>query len=428
MDVEEIPGKMSFPVLSKFDTQKLEKKLGEGKCSSLAASVARLYVVIDKQWKYTGIVGVIAFVLDRESKAQFIRIYDYSSLELRFQVEVAFCPSYVQESEYFHTMEVENGVTLGFLFAVSREEGVQDEKNKTLTSEAKRFHSKVTSLSYKEDELKSARESSKQVIATSDPPSKRRGSAWGIGGVMNTLKGKIGLSSGTAAVGVVGAPFEFQHLAHIGLHADGTMDVKNIPENWKPYLKQAKVRKEDFQNPEAVRIILGTLNSLVPASGPNNPKAKTTDEPKTKAEFKPEPRADSKGDDSSCKDSPNIRRHAKSVKARYNYLANSEKEVSIAAGEILSSLRTFPDGWSKVAKPNGQVGMVPTEYLEDVEAALPSAALPLATRATPPPPVRAQESANTSASTNTSSNSSVKTMPNASPVAVRAPPPRPASL
>src|SRR5688500_7760616 len=126
---------MSFPLLPKDALDTLTSKVGP-KSTVLATSVARLYVVSSdtgKQWRYTGISGIIAYVMDRESKVQTIRIYNSSTFSLRFQVEIPFEPQYSLESEYFHTLELDNDVLLGFLFALAREQNLPGDKTKTLT-------------------------------------------------------------------------------------------------------------------------------------------------------------------------------------------------------------------------------------------------------------------------------------------------------
>ena len=112
----------------------------------LAITVARLYIVVNMEWKYTKVFGIIAFVMDRENKVFFIQIYDTKNYILRFQVEVPFEPLYTIESEFFHTLELEK-VLVGFLFALGREEPLPVDKVATLTSEARRFGNAITRFS-----------------------------------------------------------------------------------------------------------------------------------------------------------------------------------------------------------------------------------------------------------------------------------------
>ena len=68
---------MSYPLLDQPVLDKVNAACSNGgKATVLATSVARLYAVVRGQWKYTGIMGIIAYIMERDTKMQFIRIYD----------------------------------------------------------------------------------------------------------------------------------------------------------------------------------------------------------------------------------------------------------------------------------------------------------------------------------------------------------------
>src|SRR5687768_2059349 len=135
-------------LVSAKEEQALNKKVGDKHTIYPSAiSVARLFVAIGNEWKYTGISGYLVFLFDRETKIQFIRIYNINNLDnMRFQAEVPFEPVYTIESEHFHTLELEN-VTIGFMHAIGRTEPLPDDKNATLTSISRRFANAITSNS-----------------------------------------------------------------------------------------------------------------------------------------------------------------------------------------------------------------------------------------------------------------------------------------
>lgn len=387
---------MSLSLLSKAFEGEITKKLG-GKTSVLgnAVSVAKLFVSVGHEWKDTEIMGALVFCQDRETKCQFVRIYDLKSLALRFQAEVSYEPVYHVESEFFHTLELES-VVVGFMHSHGTVEPSSVPSQSTIT-EAKRFASAIARFSQGQQELKEA----KQLFQASAPQQggRRRGSsAW------NMFKSTIGIGGeqkpGQGASSVVGTPMNFVHVSHVGINPDGTMDVNQCPAEWKQHLKDAGVKKKDMLNPEFNKQVVKTLNVLAPLGGSGSAGG---------GSFTRE--ASSTGGASSSSSGP-----AKVVTVKYDFTASDQKQLSVSAGQTLTIVKEYGDGWSKVTRTSdAKVGMVPSNYL-DYSTAVPASEV----GARPPsqgiPPSRATPAAAAAAAA-----------PVAAPAAGMPPMPRPAS-
>jgi hypothetical protein len=64
----------------------------------------------------------------------------------------------------------------------------------------------------------------------------------------------------------IGAPSNFQHLAHIGFDPVTGFDVKNIPPEWKILFDKAGVTKEQLENKDTAKFIVDFVQSK---GGPN---------------------------------------------------------------------------------------------------------------------------------------------------------------
>ena len=185
-------------------------------------------------------------IVERTFNLKFIRVYDYNSLKVRFEHEISYDVGYFSESEFFHALEIDNGVFIGFLFATTKE--VPLPENKAITSsEAKRFYNKVQSEKFTTEEEKEAK-ATFQAIQNKE----RRPSAW------NRLKSAV--MGDNSVKSVVGKPTNFEHKSHVGLLPDGTLDVNAIPSEWIPILKEVGLKKKDLKNPEISKAVLTTMN------------------------------------------------------------------------------------------------------------------------------------------------------------------------
>ncbi|KAH9252043.1 hypothetical protein BASA81_010025 [Batrachochytrium salamandrivorans] len=341
---------MSLSLVTKAFEGEITKKLG-GKTSVLgnAISVAKLFVSVGHEWKDTEIMGALVFCQDRETKCQFVRIYDLKSLALRFQAEVSYEPVYQVESEFFHTLELEN-IVVGFMHSHGTVMPSSVPSQSSIT-EAKRFASAITRFSQGQQELKEA----KQLFQASAPQQggRRRGSsAW------NMFKSTIGMGGeqkpGQGASSVVGTPMNFVHVSHVGINPDGTMDVNQCPAEWKQHLKDAGVKKKDMLNPEFNKQVVKTLNVLAPLGGGGG--GSFTQEASTTAL--------NGGSSSSAP--------AKMVTVKYDFTASDQKQLSVSAGQTLMIIKEYGDGWSKATRvSDSKVGMVPSNYL-DYSTAVPA--------------------------------------------------------
>ena len=79
-----------------------------------------------KSWLYSDLKGSLCFVLDHTVGARYLIIFDSTSLQRLFNMELYknFDKNYTQLSENFQCFEVSNGCYIGFKF-----EDVQEAKN-----------------------------------------------------------------------------------------------------------------------------------------------------------------------------------------------------------------------------------------------------------------------------------------------------------
>ena len=133
---------------------------------------------------------------------------------------------------------------------------------------------------------------------------------------------------------IVSGPTDFQHKAHIGLNADGTLDVTNIPDEWKTILKQAGIKKKEMNNPEINKVVVSTLSMLAPTSGANH-------------------------------HPPKVKQHAK---VKFDFASSGKEQLTVNEGETVAIVQEYKDGWTKAQKPDGSKGMVPSNYLEKIGA------------------------------------------------------------
>jgi len=55
-------------------------------------------------------------------------------------------------------------------------------------------------------------------------------------------------------------PKNVKHESHVGLSADGSFDIRNIPVEWKKAFKHAGIKKSDLQDPKIRTVVFGIMN------------------------------------------------------------------------------------------------------------------------------------------------------------------------
>eukprot|EP01121_Diplochlamys_sp_Union-15-3_P016353 TRINITY_DN5546_c0_g1_i4.p1 TRINITY_DN5546_c0_g1~~TRINITY_DN5546_c0_g1_i4.p1 ORF type:complete len:194 (-),score=69.45 TRINITY_DN5546_c0_g1_i4:166-747(-) len=68
--------------------------------------------------------------------------------------------------------------------------------------------------------------------------------------------------------GQTSGPKNFKHESHVGLSADGTFDIRNIPVEWKRAFNEAGIKKSDLENPEFRAKVFGIMTEHDAATAP----------------------------------------------------------------------------------------------------------------------------------------------------------------
>ena len=71
----------------------------------------------------------------------------------------------------------------------------------------------------------------------------------------------------------------------------------------------------------------------------------------------------------SCYSEENGLNFIPNAKAIYNYFKAFEDGVSLTEGDKVEIVEKYNDGWTRVKKANGEVGVVATKYIEAIDPA-----------------------------------------------------------
>jgi uncharacterized protein (DUF1499 family) len=87
------------------------------------------------------------------------------------------------------------------------------------------------------------------------------------GGFMSGLASLLGVGADDKEKFEVSAPYEFQHVSHMGYDvSSGKWDVNNIPQEWKETFKAAGIRKKDLQSKEIAEKLYAAINDFSKSS------------------------------------------------------------------------------------------------------------------------------------------------------------------
>ncbi len=227
--------------------------------SLLASAPARVFLCssVDggeavAQWQYTGACGVLVFLLSRRgggSPLFLLRLYGgcNATTDLLCEFEIPYDANYTAPLQHFHILELERR-WVGFSFAVD-----VDAENDGCDA-ARAFSRKVN-----------AQKPSKPDVEN------RSRSGTGFLGLFRGSKKRTEKKSKSPAPAtqVIAA----QHVAHVALNADGTLDLSKIPKEWKAIFRAAGIRKKDLKDAAATKIILNTMGETLLARDPGPPPA-----------------------------------------------------------------------------------------------------------------------------------------------------------
>jgi len=428
------------------DTKKALNKRIDSTSTAMNPTVARLYVSRSadgggREWKYTGIWGVLTLVIDRSMNpnAKFLRIYEYESLRLageeikrqaaaaaanagapgkaaaetprngsyplslRLQIELPFDAQYEELSECFHAFEVEgSNAIVGFLFATDREHPIKPGgAAASSSSDAKRFLQGVKNYKPTADELAQAKAAQEEQQGR---------------GRKKSIVGRMAEKVFGRRETVVSTPSNFEHKVHIGI------DEQFIKENilgteWVEIFKKVGLKKKDLLDPTKGAMIAEVMASVTIKSGPPTSNRAGTRPPLQTYETDDDPGAGAQAAAAAAAAAAEAEKPAAApttssslaaaaapgakkkkgglFRAKFEYVAEKpEKQMSIGEGEEVTLLNKYSDGWARVRRQNPlddgtNEGLVPWTFLEEVE--MPS---PPSEAAAPPPAVAARSHVN----------------------------------
>ncbi len=202
----------------------------------------------DDQWTFSNVVGALVYVIDRACDTFVFQIYDLQQYQLRFEYELYYDLEYSMLSAQFHCFEMEDACA-GFCFADAQE--------------ARVFLSKVMAL---KPSTKSTAAGNLLKGAGGEEQKKAKGGWKLFGG--GGKKGAAAAAESDDDDGIqIGEIKMVQHNQHVGVKADGTFDMANLPPQWKQMFKEAGIRKKDLQDPETAAQIMRTIQQQETQNG-----------------------------------------------------------------------------------------------------------------------------------------------------------------
>ncbi|CAK9010597.1 Wiskott-Aldrich syndrome protein homolog 1, partial [Durusdinium trenchii] len=268
-------------------------------------------------WVFTRVVGALAFVVDRELETYLFQIFDLKGFVLRFQFELYEDIDYQELHQQFHAFELDHCVA-GFNFAepsVARTfyAKVNSLKPKSANTRAVVAVAAVAAISRSSRQLLAETKDEDEdgddldIITEEgeeeDGEDQKTSSTFGAGGFASFFKrssgnakdkkpakgkrssgrmrpsffSKIVGGAGSAASSNTSSTAKSKKRStgpeignvtgvvrnnHIALNADGTLDLSNIPSEWKSIFREAGIRKRDLKDPSMFAVIHDAMQSV----------------------------------------------------------------------------------------------------------------------------------------------------------------------
>lgn len=227
----------------------IKERMGSKSFTLTATAIAKVYVGAPQtsgagSWRYTGVWGAAVVLINRALKTALVRVYDIEDGEYTLRFEYEFhrgADYYSVASDQFHCFETTEMV-VGLSFADAAGAG-------KFGSSAKKF----IKLYCKPEAADGAGDRRTTVHVRRDVPRRQTG---GLGGFIGGLFGRRSSTDASAAVAAaadfdIGAISNVVHKAHVGLDAQGNM---NMPHDWmngesglKAKLRAAGVTKKQYK-------------------------------------------------------------------------------------------------------------------------------------------------------------------------------------
>eukprot|EP00741_Cyanophora_paradoxa_P023822 tig00021623_g23011.t1 len=207
------------PALYGAEQELLNNDLKRESLEEHCSAVIRLYKyepdAPDSRWRFTGVWGILTIAYDERRRCFYFRVLHIQTGKLCFEHEIYEGLRYVRCGESFHCFEGE-GCLWGFSFAEQ--------------CSSRRFLEGVKEVLEYPDGIPSFLEKAKSFFSSlfgpppaagPSSPSSKPGSSRGGGGHM-------------ARQVNVSEPEGFRRVAHVGISADGSLDVHGqIPPEWR---------------------------------------------------------------------------------------------------------------------------------------------------------------------------------------------------
>jgi hypothetical protein len=195
------------------------------------------------KWLYSDLEGIVCFILDYKTKSKHIVMFDYSTYELLFSIEMYtnFTKYYQSIADDFHCFEIGNGF-LGLKFSEIKEAEVF-----MLTiSKFKDEFSNMLFECYNKNNIKKLER--KKVLE-----------------YCNILKEKFQAKNTFDESYIedgctINKPKYFEFLNNINYDSEKKrFDVENISDEFKALFRGIGIKKSDFKNPEVALTIVKTI-------------------------------------------------------------------------------------------------------------------------------------------------------------------------
>ena len=234
----------------------IKERMGSKSFTLMATAIAKVYVGSRQSsgsgsWRYTGVWGAAVVLINRALKTSIVRVYDIEDSEYTLRFEYEFhrgVDYYTVMSDQFHCFETTEMV-VGLSFADAACAG-------KFGSSAKKF----IKLYCKPEAAGGGGDRRSTVHVRREVPKRQAGS---LGTFFGGLFGRRSSTDASAAAAAaadfdIGAISNVVHKAHVGLDAQGNM---NMPDDWmnggaglKAKLRAAGVTKKQYkmamQDPE----------------------------------------------------------------------------------------------------------------------------------------------------------------------------------
>jgi len=222
-------------------------------------TAARLYVVQESEWMFTGLTGAVALVHDEKFDTYFLRLIDLDLRSVVWEQEFYDNFQYFKSTGWLHTLECDLYVA-GLSFASVPESKIfweallQAKNGGGIFAEGKKKdkddgkHNMKAKADMAKKKVKGAFKFSKKGVTTMGKK---------IGSVFEKEEKEELIISG---------PRNFRHSSHIGWNSDEGFKIRDIPEAWKRIFKASGIKKSELKDKETAAYIMDVIANTMGVS------------------------------------------------------------------------------------------------------------------------------------------------------------------